>query len=86
MNANQRPGINSYIVCNMLSYDRMHPNLTLIQIVVSAGLLTSLTVLLLIIGKEIIQGVLWCLSVLLLLLRLHKQLGRRSPSARSRYQ
>lgn len=36
----------------------------------SAGLLTSLTVLLLIVGEEIIQGVLWCLSVLLLLLRL----------------
>lgn len=47
--------------------------LPLIQNVVNANPLTSLTMLLLIIGKEIIQGVLWCLSVLLLLLRSQKR-------------
>lgn len=31
--------------------------------------LTSLAMLLLVIGEEVVQGVLWCFSVLLLLLR-----------------
>lgn len=35
--------------------------------------LTSLTMLLFIIGEEVIQGILWCFTILLLLLRLQKK-------------
>lgn len=35
--------------------------------------LTSLTMLLFIIGEEVIQGILWCFTILLLLLRLENE-------------